>query len=130
MDDLFKQQWNEAVGNFIIKQSLFDTPRAYIHAEASTGSKYELTAVLIPAKWRDSEKDTMFVTVVNPWERAWTVGAGDWLFPDYVREHWGQPNRSRSEQHGGDLAAVVMCMNILMGHSLDEVRVQCKEWGR
>lgn len=130
--EMYFQQWNEAVDNFIIKQYVNSDVTTYIHAEADTGSKYEVFSTLIKSLWRNQSDLTCFVTVANPWERVWTSPFNSWAYPDYVREHWGHSRalvRTDREVHGGDLAAMTMCVNMALGHSLDEVVAKAREWG-
>lgn len=123
-----KQDWLDAVDNYRIQQYRNDGVVQYLHAEAGTGSKYELATYLVQSDWRDKDASTMFLAVSQPWERVWTTGRGDWAFPNYVAEHWGPPRRSISDIHGGDLAAVVMSINLLKGHSMNEVVARMLEW--
>jgi hypothetical protein len=131
MNDNYKQDWNDAVDNFVIAQYQFATGgTTYVHAEAGTGSKYEVYGTFIRSDWRDKGNDTFFIAVANPWQRVWTTQHDSWAFPDYAVEHWGSPNRSRSEMHGGDAAAITMCVNVVLGHTLADVFDIAREWGR
>lgn len=126
---MFQDQWNAAVNDFTIVQFWADDYANYVHAEAKTGSKYEVLSTFAQADWRNKKALTCFVAVANPWERVWTTPWQSWAYPDYVREHWGSPHRSYEQMHGGDLAAVTMCVNLVLGHSVTKVMQMASEWG-
>lgn len=116
------QQWVDAINNFVIKQSNFVGDVEYIHAEADTGSKYEVASYVTNSYWRNRDGHTMFIAVSQPWERVWTSNRSGFAYPDYVCEHWGPPSRKFDDVHGGDLAAVAMCINLLKGNTLEQAR--------
>jgi hypothetical protein len=128
MPEEFREQWLLAVNNFKIVQYWVGNGIDYIHAEADTGSKYEVFSTHIWSDWRTRENPTCFITVANPWERVWTTPWESWAYPDYVLEHWGSTRRSRSETHGGDAAAITICVNAVLGHEINDVIERAKEW--
>lgn len=57
----------------------------YVEAEAKTGSRYVVVATPLPYDGLVKEGGAFLVTVLQPWQDAWTItGAVD---EKYVREH-------------------------------------------
>lgn len=129
MNDLFKEEWLKAVEKFKVVQYWIGNGIDYIHAEADTGSKYEVFSTHIWSDWRTKANPTCFVTVANPWKTVWTTTWESWAYPDYVMEHWRSPYRTSLEHmHGGDMAAITICINAVLGHEVEEAIEKAREW--
>ena len=118
----FNRDWQKAVLSFNVMQLEWDPHTGkpvYIHAEADTGSKYEVVAMDVLSAWRNPDWPTTVITVLNPWQTAWTTPRGGMVWPDYALKHWRSPRRTVSEMHGGDAAALVICLNIIATGSVE-----------
>ena len=117
-------EWKRACDAFVVMEHrVWGVPtmmNRYLHAEADTGSKYEVLGMDAQSDWRSRSNETYFITVVNPWQAAWTCGYGSMIYPNYALEHWGSHRRTPSQMHGGDAAALVICMNIICGMNPSE----------
>lgn len=126
MDDHFWKTWKEAVEKFTVLQhrasGIPGSMTRYIHAEADTGSKYEFLGQEVQIDWRNPHHPTYVITVLNPWQTAWTTQYGSYLHVDYVLEHWRPLYKTRREMHGGDSAALVIGLNMVNGFDIDEAR--------
>ena len=124
MDEHFSKDWQDACDHFkVMEYRVWGVPsmiNRYLHAEADTGSKYEVLSTEMMAEWRNSTSPTYYVTVANPWERVWTSSFGSIIYPDYALEHWRSPHRTVSQMHGGDAAALTICLNMICGHGEEQ----------
>jgi hypothetical protein len=118
----FWQHWLEAVNKFtVLQHRVVGMPQQmtrYIHAEADTGSRYEVLGVEAQIDWRNPHHATYEVVVMNPWINAWPLQYGSVVYPDYAIEHWGSP-RGRN-MHGGDAAALTLMLNMIAGATIEE----------
>ena len=118
----FWKDWTEATAKFTVLQhrvvGLPEQMTRYIHAEADTGSKYELLGQEVQIDWRNPHGHTFIVTVMNPWVATWPLQQGAITYPDYAIERWGSP-RGR-DMHGGDTAALTICLNMIGGATIEE----------
>jgi hypothetical protein len=122
MDEHFWKDWEEATNKFVVvEHRVWGVPtmmNRYLHAEADTGSKYEVLGMDAQADWR-SVDETYFITVSLPWCATWTSAFGSVIYPNYAMEHWRSPRRTMNEMHGGDAAALTIALNIICGHNLE-----------
>jgi len=120
MDTQFWKDWKDACDKFtIVEHRVWGVPtmmNRYIHAEADTGSKYEVLGMDAQSDWRSRDNETYFITVSLPWCASWTSPFGSLIYPNYALEHWRSPRRTVNEMHGGDAAALTICLNIITGH--------------
>jgi hypothetical protein len=118
----FWTDWMEAVDKFkVIQHRVVGMPEQmthYIHAEADTGSKYELLGQEVQIDWRNQHGHTFMVTVMNPWVACWQLQQGALTYPDYAIERWGSPRGK--DMHGGDVAALVICLGVIGGSTIED----------
>jgi hypothetical protein len=118
----FWDDWTEATSKFIVLQHrVVGMPQQmsrYIHAEADTGSRYEVLGCEMQIDWRNPHTCTYEVVVMNPWVNAWPLQYGSVVYPDYAIERWGSP-RGR-DMHGGDAAALTICLNMIGGTTIED----------
>ena len=86
-------------------------------AEADTGSRY--TVVSTPLPWQAEPYlggAPTLITLLSPWQAAYTLQDDGTLHIDYVREKLG---RRRLGVHGGDLAAVALTVGYALRRPVD-----------
>jgi hypothetical protein len=126
----FWQDWQEAVEKFTLVDFRPDRNMIHVDAEADTGSRYEVMSAGMWLPRRDPHRMTYVVTVLSPWQAAWTLGWRTIHAPSYVAERLRNPVRKPDEVNGGDLAAVTVCAHLVTGWSLDESLVLAALMGR
>ena len=111
--DVFAQQGREALDAF---RTVPDSNVAggYIHAEADTGSRYEVYAM--DAQGADAGVGAKMVFVVYPrgLSGSYAVRGGK-MHPVYFLEKFSSRGQSLRENHGGDVYAVLECIAQLTG---------------
>lgn len=86
-----------------------------VEAKSDTGSRYVVVATLLP----DGADlgNTHLVTVLYPWQDAWTMQRGGVVHPGYVSAHF---DRSAGVISPGDLAALTRTI----AHALDSEAIK------
>lgn len=109
----FAEQGREALDAF---RSMPDSnvSGGYIHAEADTGSRYEVYAM--DAQGADAEGGAKMVFVVYPRGLSGSFAVrGGKMHPVYFLEKFSSRGESLRENHGGDVYAVMECIAQLTG---------------
>jgi hypothetical protein len=123
MDENFGKDWRHACNHFtVLEHNVFGVPglmTRYLHAEADTGSRYEIISTEMLSPFRRADGPTNFISVVLPWAAVWTADHGSIIYPNYALEHWRSPRRTLNEMHGGDSAALPIGLNIICGSDYD-----------
>lgn len=103
----------EAVKNFRVVASVVLGPSRWIVAEADTGSRYVMLAQHVgKAAWLFGAP--WVVTVHQPWERTYAVQESGFMAVTYFAEKLGRPGARLSDLHGGDVFALMMCLQRLL----------------
>jgi len=91
-----------------------DRPWRRIEAHAGTGSRYVVSVVPAVAA-RDG--GSWLVVVRQPWVAAYEFNDSQYLTLDYMLEKLGKPGRLLTEYHGGDVYALLKCLELLIDAS-------------
>lgn len=86
-----------------------------IEAEAKTGSRYVVVCTALPRAAMLREGGPVLVTVLWPWQDAWTLQWEGDLHASYVAEHLTDGRWKADTLHGGDLAALTLTIADALG---------------
>lgn len=88
----------------------------YVEAEAGTGSRYVVVVTRLGMA-QMVEGGPLLITVLWPWQDAWTMAEEGYLDQSYVLEHLTVGRGRDGRLHGGDLQALTMTIRHALSRS-------------
>lgn len=98
--DNFIDEGLQAIANYHLIGKQVTPHSRFAHAEAGTGSRYEVFAVLHP------EERFWLVGILSPWNSCYPIPEGSHLTPEYFLAKF-HPGVAWHNIHGGDTAALM-----------------------
>ena len=103
--------YDKAVERFTVTGDRTTREVAWVEAEASTGSRYEVLVARLHPDVAQTRGAEAIVAVLQPWQTAYPLGSLDPVHPNYVAEKWLRPGREFRDVHWGDWAAITLTIN-------------------
>lgn len=91
----------------------------HVEAEAKTGSRYVVVATRLGVGGA-REGGPVLITVLWPWQDAWTLAEGGYLDESYVAEHLTDGRYAGRRLNAGDLVALTMAIRHVLGREENE----------
>ena len=115
--EMFMEDGREALRNFVIMEDS-EISNGYIHAEADTGTRYEVYAVKARGEnFTRNESSYKIVSIYEPrtYTGVYPIMVGGLIEHNYFLEKFGGRGNDVSSYHGGDVYALIMCICLLTG---------------